>query len=127
MRTLTTEPLYDEYVQLVTALRDLRKQTEEINRRDIMRDFYVFPAVPSNSIKQPVINPNDIKLVNFNKNKGTTVIKWKDGSITKVKAQTKMGDTYNPEMGTAMCICKKALGNKGNFNEVFKKWLPKED
>ena len=26
----------------------------------------------------------------------------------------------------AMCIAKKALGNKGNFNEVFKKWLPVE-
>lgn len=73
------------------------------------------------------INPEDIKLVNFNKKKGTTVIKWKDNTITKVKVQTKMGDTYNPEMGMAMCICKKTLGNKGNFNEVFKKWLPKED
>ena len=71
------------------------------------------------------INPEDIKLVNFNKEKGTTVIKWKDGTITKVKVQINMGDTYNPEMGMAMCICKKALGNKGNFNEVFKKWLPK--
>lgn len=66
-------------------------------------------------------------MVNFNKEKGTTVIKWKDGTITKVKVQTNMGDTYNPEMGMAMCICKKALGNKGNFNEVFKKWLPKEN
>ena len=26
-----------------------------------------------------------------------------------------------------MCICKKVLGDKGNYYEVFKKWLPKED
>lgn len=77
--------------------------------------------------KKMLINPEDIKLVNFNKEKGTTVIKWRDNTITKVKVQTGMGDKYNPEMGMAMCICKKALGNKGNFNEVFKKWLPKED
>ena len=102
MGIYTTTSLYDAY--------ELNAQLRELERK-----------------RQPVINPNDIKLVNFNKNKGTTVIKWRDGSITKVKAQTKMGDTYNPEMGLAMCICKKALGNKGNFNEVFKKWLPKED
>lgn len=30
-------------------------------------------------------------------------------------------------VGNAMCIAKEALGNKGNFNEVFKKFLPKED
>ena len=69
----------------------------------------------------------DIKLVNFNKNKGVTTIKWSDDTITQVRVQTDMGDTYNPEMGMAMCIAKKALGNKGNFNEVFKKWLMRKD
>lgn len=68
----------------------------------------------------------DIKLVNFNEEKGVTTIKWRDDTITQVRVQTDMGDTYNPEMGMAMCIAKKALGNRGNFNEVFKKWLPKE-
>jgi hypothetical protein len=73
------------------------------------------------------INPEDIEGVYFNDKKMTTVIKWKDGTTTKVKTQVDKGDTYNPETGMAMCICKKALGNKGNFNEVFKKWLPKEN
>ena len=27
----------------------------------------------------------------------------------------------------AMAISKKALGNKGNYCEVFKKWLPEEE
>lgn len=77
--------------------------------------------------KNNTINPDDIVLVNFNPDKATTVVKWKDGTITKVKAQADKGDTYNAETGLAMCICKKALGNKGNFNEVFKKWLPEEE
>ena len=72
------------------------------------------------------IHKEDIIGAYFNNKKMTTVIKWKDGTITKVKAQSDKGDAYNPEMGMAMCICKKALGNKSNFNEVFKKWLPKE-
>lgn len=71
------------------------------------------------------IYPEDIIGVYFNDKKMTTVIKWKDGTVTKVKTQINKGDTYNPETGMAMCICKKAFGNRGNFNEVFKKWLPK--
>lgn len=54
-----------------------------------------------------------------------TIVYWLDGTKTVVKTQD--GDTYDPEKGLAMAICKKALGNKGNYNDVFKKWLPKED
>ena len=49
-----------------------------------------------------------------------TIVKWKDGTKTVVKVQA--GDTYNKEFGLAMCIIKKMCGNKGNYNEVFKKW-----
>jgi hypothetical protein len=37
------------------------------------------------------------------------------------------GDVYSKETGLAVAIAKKALGNKGNFNEVFKKWIPEYD
>lgn len=57
-------------------------------------------------------------------NNPATIVKWSDGSKTVVKCQE--GDTYNPELGLAMCVVKKCCGNKGNFNDVFKKWLPKE-
>lgn len=57
-------------------------------------------------------------------NAPATIVKWSDGSKTVVKCQE--GDTYNPELGLAMCVVKKCCGNKGNFNDVFKKWLPKE-
>lgn len=36
-------------------------------------------------------------------------------------------DEFDPEKGLAMAIAKKALGNKGNYYNEFKKWLPKED
>ena len=64
---------------------------------------------------------NDIKDVIFNN--PATIVLWKDGTKTVVKCQK--GDTYNPELGLAMCIIKKFCGNKGNYNDVFNKWIPK--
>jgi hypothetical protein len=61
-----------------------------------------------------------IKQVYFNE--PVTVVLWADGTKTIVKCQE--GDTYSKETGLAVAIAKKALGNKGNFNEVFKKWIP---
>lgn len=53
-----------------------------------------------------------------------TIVFWSDGSKTVVKSHL---DDYDPEKGLAMAIAKKALGNKGNYYNVFKKWLPKDD
>ena len=49
-----------------------------------------------------------------------TVVLWKDGTKTVVKCQE--GDEYSKETGLAMCIAKRAFGNKGRYNYVFKKW-----
>lgn len=53
-------------------------------------------------------------------NDPATIVFWSDGTKTVVKCQE--GDTFDSEKGLAMAISKKALGNQGNFNEVFKKW-----
>ena len=53
-------------------------------------------------------------------NNPATIVFWEDGTKTVVKCQK--GDKYDKEHGLAVAIAKKALGNKGNFNEVFKKW-----
>ena len=54
-----------------------------------------------------------------------TIVFWGDGTKTVVKCQE--GDVYSKETGLALCIAKKALGNKGNFNNVFHKWIPEEE
>ena len=54
-----------------------------------------------------------------------TIVVWKDGTKTVVKCQP--GDVYSKETGLALCFAKKALGNKGNFNDVFHKWIPEEE
>lgn len=64
-----------------------------------------------------------IKKVIFNY--PATIILWNDESKTVVKCQD--GDIYDPEKGLAMAISKKALGNKGNYCNEFKKWLPEDE
>ena len=72
---------------------------------------------------QNTFNPFAIKKVYFND--PVTVVIWADGTKTIVRCQE--GDVYSKETGLALCIAKKALGNKGSFNDVFHKWIPEEE
>ena len=65
----------------------------------------------------------EIKNVIFND--PATIVFWEDGTKTVVKCQD--GDEFDPEKGLAMAIVKKAYGNKGNYCNKLKKWLPKEE
>ena len=60
-----------------------------------------------------------IKKVIFND--PATIVLWDDGTKTVVKCQN--GDEYSKEKGLALCIAKKHLGNKSNFNKEFKRWI----
>jgi hypothetical protein len=73
-----------------------------------------------------------IKKVIFNP--PATIVLWGDGTKTVVQCQSdkwhmcfrlcsKVCEVYDREFGLAMCIAKKALGNKGNYYNEFKKWL----
>ena len=54
-----------------------------------------------------------------------TIVLWKDGTKTVVKAQE--GEIIDYEKGMAMAIAKRMLGNKGSYYDTFTKYLPKED
>ena len=54
-------------------------------------------------------------------NDPATIVYWSDGTKTVVKCQK--DDKYDKMTGLAMCISKKMLGNKGNYYEVFKKYI----
>lgn len=75
------------------------------------------------SQKRDAVNPMAIDRVIFND--PATIVIWADGTKTVVKCQD--GDVYSRETGLALCIAKKALGNKGSFNDVFHKWIPEEE
>lgn len=60
----------------------------------------------------------------FNPVKGTTVVRWIDGSKTMVRCQE--GEIFDKEKGLALCYMKRTLDNKSSFNEILKKWCPVE-
>lgn len=62
----------------------------------------------------------EIKNVIFND--PATIVFWEDGTKTVVKCQE--CDEFDPEKGLAMAIAKKSYGNKGNYCNKMKKWLP---
>ena len=69
----------------------------------------------NNMIKIP-----GIKNVLFNDTKHTTTVLFEDGTITMSK--TTDGETYNHEVGFAMCIMKKMYGNRTRFQKEIKRW-----
>ena len=69
-------------------------------------------------------NSNLVRIKNVVFNPPATIVFWTDNSKTVVKAEN---EEFDPEKGLAMAIAKKALGNKGNYYETFKKWLPKTE
>jgi hypothetical protein len=47
-----------------------------------------------------------------------TTILWTDGTKTTVRCYSE--DVWEDEVGIAMCYLKKMLGNKGNYNNIFR-------
>lgn len=98
---------------------------------DAIAGEHIYPTMLNDvRIYNPAIAPKvkamfqfpEIKNVIFND--PATIVFWADGSKTVVKCQD--DDIFDPEKGLAMAISKKVLGNKSNFNNEFKKWLPEE-
>lgn len=77
-------------------------------------------SVRSNNQKFDSICRDAIKNVIFNP--PATIVFWADGTKTVVQAR---GEEFDPEKGLAMAISKKALGNRGNYYNQFKKWTEK--
>lgn len=68
-------------------------------------------------------NESLIKNVIFNE--PATIVYWNDNTKTVVKCGD--DEAFDPEKGLAMAIAKRFLGDRDNYYEVFKKWLPKEE
>lgn len=73
------------------------------------------------AIKSELLLPQILKVIY---NNPATIVLWEDSTKTVVKCHS--GDTYSPEAGLAMAICKKAYGNGNRFNKIFARWLPHE-
>lgn len=74
------------------------------------------PAEKKPACEKPS-NPFEIQSVLSNRKKNAFTVVWADGTTTVVHCQP--GDKWDDEKALAMCFAKKALGNKGNFNDKF--------
>lgn len=98
----------------------------------------LYPHMPSPQMMEQIISRADKELINrvYGKiktlhhepdikkvvfNSPATIVFWKDGSKTVVKAQN--DEMFDPEKGLAMAIAKKTMGNKGNYYNSIKKWV----
>lgn len=111
----------------LVGIRGIRIDKVDINGAQYGQFFWVNPEdiiIANNryKVEKTYSLGTNIKKVIFNS--PATIVFWSDGSKTVVKAHN---DDYDPEKGLAMAIAKKALGNEGNYYNVFKKWLPKDD
>ena len=76
----------------------------------------VFNTIPTSQTVIP-------KIKDVIYNDPATIVFWEDGTKTVVKCKN---EKFDPEKGLAMAFSKKMLGNKGNYYNIFKKWLPEE-
>ncbi len=79
--------------------------------------------IPNAREENKNMKTSEIKNVIFNEK--ATVVYWADG--TKTVVHVFEGEKNDPEKGLAIAIVKKAFGNKGNYYDIFKQWLPKTD
>ena len=112
--TIIKQELPKRYIPTRSDVVDVLKRSYEFASQWDPINHYVKYDVIS---KDNYYRKNCIKKVIFNP--PATVVYWIDGTKTVVKAQD--GDMFDKEKGLAMAICKRMLGNKGNYYDIFRK------
>jgi hypothetical protein len=80
-------------------------------------DYTTINPKSAHTTKKEPVDPFAIRSVLSNHKKNAFSVVWMDGTTTVVHCQA--GDEWDDEKALAMCFTKKALGNKGNFNDKF--------
>lgn len=96
----------------------LDKKTLAYAAQDVINTYNAYQA-HKKALNRKLEDP--IKKVIFND--PATIVYWKDGTKTIVMAQD---EPFDPEKGLAMAMSKRALGNRGDYYNTFRKWLPEE-
>jgi hypothetical protein len=97
----------DDYNKMLNTIEKLRK--EKVDLQEMVYNAY---------FGHKYNNLPEVKEVLYHN--PATIIFWKDGTKTVVKAQNK--EKYDKEKGFVMAYLKKILGNKGNYYKEIKRW-----
>lgn len=111
----------DIYITTASGI-GLGSNESELGR--LLKDECIWPH------SNPFVTVNTKKPIDFTIekvifNNPATIILWKDGTKTVVKCSE--NEVFDTEKGIAMAIAKKALGNQGNYYNVFTKWIPRDE
>lgn len=100
------------------------KLTEETRKfvKDTINNMYGALGITTtyNPDRKGSINEGKLQIKDVIFNPPATIVLWSDGSKTVVKAEH---EVYDPEKGLAMAISKRAMGNRGNYFDTFKKYV----
>lgn len=108
------------YFKCITnSLQHLRDKVMEKGEEQERRNTRTMARICYNSYLPLFTLPKPEKII---LNDPATIILWSDNTKTIVKKNSK-DKKFDPEKGIALCYMKKALGNKGNYNNVFKEWI----
>ena len=98
------------------------KSTNEVWRSEMPTLLKTIETSEGASIKLWRNDPLKIEKVIFND--PATIVFWSDNTKTVVTRQN--DEPFDREKGLAMAIAKRAFGNKGNYYNVFKRFLEEE-
>lgn len=96
-----------------------------VSMDEIPRGICIREITSVKMIQAPPKPKGGIENIYLNADKGTVVVKWIDGTKTKVKCQD--GEPFDAEKGIALCFMKRAFLNRGCYNDVFKKYIGEVD
>lgn len=113
----TYRGIYSGIVQEITGSFRIDNPFEAKAFQDIVTKSHANFCIPNIDIRNIV----DFKIKKVIFNNPATIVIWKDGTKTVVKCGK--DDVYDEEKGLALCFMKKALGNKGNFNNTIKEYV----
>lgn len=98
---------------------------EEAERLRLLKEIAEKMQLPQhNAIVMPMTKTNEVEIEKVIFNDPATIVFWNDGTKTIVKCEN---EAFDEEKGLAMAISKKVLGNKGNYYNEFKRWLPEKE
>lgn len=109
--------------QLYAKVDGCSVKIDENETLPLWGNFWCWPESPRLSCYEGLYSYPEIERVIFNN--PVTVVLWKDGTKTIVRAQD--GDKYDKEKGLALCVMKKAFGNKSKFNDILHEWVDTDD